>query len=501
MSKESNNRDLKGSLKATSLFGGTQVFSIIISIVKNKLIALLIGPVGIGIVELFNSTIQLINTSTNFSLSISAVRDVSVAYKSGNKEQFCHTFSLFTKVIWFTGLLGTIVCLAGSPLWSKLSFGNYDYTISFCFLSVILLFTQLNSGKVVLLQSTGNYKKIAAASITGNIIGLATAVPIYYFLKIDGIVVVLIISAVTAFGVTRFYAKSLNYKCCHLPLSIIKKEGGTMIFQGLYLSINYIFSALIVYVLRLFISNVGSVEILGLFSAAFLMVNRYVGMVFQSMSQEYYPRLSFLSNDNTRFNEAISNQIYLLLLIIGPLILFFLIFSEHILYLLYSEKFIGASLMMSLAMIGVVFQAPSYCMGFAFLAKGDNKAYLDKLGRLNGKSSGKNDPCHVIRSAYPHSENKHQRCQNRCRDRSKVPFFYYISVICNCNNNRRCKTQNHCKKLRFHVVVFSGALHTGNQQQAVNDRKCGQHPQNLIGFLEKIAGDLKKSAQNKLPEI
>lgn len=376
MSKESNNRDLKGSLKATSLFGGTQVFSIIISIVKNKLIALLIGPVGIGIVELFNSTIQLINTSTNFSLSISAVRDVSVAYKSGNKEQFCHTFSLFTKVIWFTGLLGTIVCLAGSPLWSKLSFGNYDYTISFCFLSVILLFTQLNSGKVVLLQSTGNYKKIAAASITGNIIGLATAVPIYYFLKIDGIVVVLIISAVTAFGVTRFYAKSLNYKCCHLPLSIIKKEGGTMIFQGLYLSINYIFSALIVYVLRLFISNVGSVEILGLFSAAFLMVNRYVGMVFQSMSQEYYPRLSFLSNDNTRFNEAISNQIYLLLLIIGPLILFFLIFSEHILYLLYSEKFIGASLMMSLAMIGVVFQAPSYCMGFAFLAKGDNKAYL-----------------------------------------------------------------------------------------------------------------------------
>lgn len=376
LTKETDKGELKQSLKATSLFGGTQVFSILISIIKNKLVALLIGPAGIGIVELFNSTIQLINTSTNFSLNISAVRDVTVAYKSGNTSEYTHTLSLFSRVIWFTGMLGTIVCLIGSPLWSRMTFGNYDYTFSFIFLSVILLLTQLNSGKIVLLQSTGHYKEIAASNILGNLIGLATAVPIYYFFKLDGIVVVLILSSATAFLITRFFARTLKFKYEKMPFSQVKKEGGTMIFQGLYLSINYIFSAVTVYVLRIYISKLGGVEILGLFTSGFLIVNTYVGMVFQSMSQEYYPRLSSLSNDKGRFNEAICNQISLLLLIIGPLVFFFLIFSQQLLHLLYSEKFIGASLMMSLAMIGVVFQAPSYCMGFAFLAKGDNKAFL-----------------------------------------------------------------------------------------------------------------------------
>ena len=373
---ESNKGELKESLKATSLFGGTQVFSILISIIKNKLVALLIGPAGIGIVELFNSTIHLINTSTNFSLSISAVRDVTVAYKSGDTAQYTHTLSLFSKVIWFTGMLGTIVCLLGSPLWSRMTFGSYDYTLSFVFLSVILLLTQLNSGKIVLLQSTGHYKEIAASNILGNLVGLATVVPIYYFFKIDGIVAVLILTSLTAFLITRYFARTLKFKYEKMPFDMVRKEGGKMISQGLYLSINYIFSAVTVYVLRIFISKLGGVEILGLFTSGFLIVNTYVGMVFQSMSQEYYPRLSSLSGDKSRFNETISNQIYLLLLIIGPLVFFFLIFSQDLLHLLYSEKFVGASLMMSLAMIGVVFQAPSYCMGFAFLAKGDNKSFL-----------------------------------------------------------------------------------------------------------------------------
>ena len=43
-------------MKATSLFGGVQIFQIIISVIRSKFVAILLGPSGMGIVGLLAST-------------------------------------------------------------------------------------------------------------------------------------------------------------------------------------------------------------------------------------------------------------------------------------------------------------------------------------------------------------------------------------------------------------------------------------------------------------
>jgi Membrane protein involved in the export of O-antigen and teichoic acid len=372
----SSNQDLKKSFKATSLFGGVQVFTILISIVRSKLVALLIGPVGIGMVELYTSTLKLIGSSTDFSLGVCAVRDVSVAYKSGDKERFKHVISIFSRVLWITGLLGTVICLFGSPLWSKLTFGNYDFTLGFVLLSVVLLLDQLKNGKNLLLQSTEHFSYIAYSGIIGNVLGLITTVPIYYFFGVDGIVAVLIFSSLFPYLLAHFFTSKLIFKYEKVGFKSVVKEGGDMLRQGFFLSVNFLFSTLIFYVLRIFISNRGGIAELGLYSSGFAIVNTYIGMVIQSMSQEYYPRISALSVKQKEFNEAVDKQAYFSLLLLGPMIICFLAFSEQFLIILYSEKFVGATMFMALSMLGVVFQAPSWCMGYAFLAKGDNKVFL-----------------------------------------------------------------------------------------------------------------------------
>ena len=60
-------------MKATSIFGGVQVINIIISIVRSKFVAVLLGPGGMGIYGLFISTTGLIEKITNLGLSTSAV--------------------------------------------------------------------------------------------------------------------------------------------------------------------------------------------------------------------------------------------------------------------------------------------------------------------------------------------------------------------------------------------------------------------------------------------
>lgn len=379
-----DNQNIKSSVKATSLFGGVEVWGILVSIIKTKLIAILIGPIGVGLMSMYQATIGMITTATNFSLFISSVRDVSVAYNSGDKQLFTHKISVLSKLVWLTGLLGLFICLLGAPLWSKLTFDNYDYTVGFAALSVVLLLNQLNSGKTVLMQGTGHFKYIAYSGIIGNTLGLFTTIPIYYFWGIDGVVAVIIIGALTTFSLSYYYASKLKFEFESLKIKEVYSEGKEMLRQGMYLSINAATTAAVFYILRLYITKQGGLVEMGLFAASYAIITTYVGLVFQAMSREYYPRLSSLSYDSVKFNEAINDQIHLTLLLLGPLVFFFLSFSGEIIELFYSDKFVGASLLMSISMLGVVFQAPVWCMAYALLSKSDNKAYLfwESFGKL-----------------------------------------------------------------------------------------------------------------------
>lgn len=72
-------KHIKSILKTTSLFGGVQVFQIIISIIRAKVIAVLLGPTGMGILGLLTASISLIGGLTGFGLGTSAVKNVARA--------------------------------------------------------------------------------------------------------------------------------------------------------------------------------------------------------------------------------------------------------------------------------------------------------------------------------------------------------------------------------------------------------------------------------------
>src|ERR1017187_2971393 len=98
-------------MKATSIFGGVQVFTIIISIIRSKFIAILLGPTGMGIAGLLTLTTGLIGGLTNFGLGTSAVRDISYANGTGNETRIAIVVAVLRRLVWITGTLGTLVML------------------------------------------------------------------------------------------------------------------------------------------------------------------------------------------------------------------------------------------------------------------------------------------------------------------------------------------------------------------------------------------------------
>lgn len=377
--QNTNNQDrsaYRSIFKATSLFGGVQLWKILIEIVKQKFIAILLGPSGMGISGLYTSTTQLIQGLTSMGLSSSAVKNVAEANGSGDFLRTSKVVTVLRRLVWITGILGMIVVIVLSPILSKSTFGNYDYTIPFIFLSVTLLFQQLSVGQSVVLQGMRKLKHLAKSGVLGSFFGLIITVPIYYFFGIKGIVPTLILSSITTLLLTWYFSRTIKIEKQKITPKQTFQEGKEMLKMGLAMSLTNILVLGIGYIIRIFIVRLGGTEEVGLFTAGFAIVNGYVGLIFTAMGTDYYPRLAGVNKDNQRCKEMINQQSEVAILILAPIIMIFLLIAPYAISLLYSNKFIPITGYMQWAMLGMIFKAVSWSISFIFMAKQDMKIFL-----------------------------------------------------------------------------------------------------------------------------
>lgn len=362
--------------KAIGLFGGVQVFQIIVGIIRNKIVAILLGPLGMGVSGLITSATQFVASLSGFGLHTSSVRDVSKAHASNDIRKISITVKVLRRLVYLTGLLGTIIVFLFAPLISEISFGSKDYVVEFRLVSIILLIDQICIGQKVLLQGTMNYKYMAKASLIGSVLGLILCVPLYYIWKIKAIVPVLILTSLTNLLLSWYFSKKIKLINVDLSIKETINKGTAMLKLGLAIALTGVINIAQVYIIRLFISNIGTIEDVGLYTAGIAIATQYINVVFSSMGSDYSPRLAAVSDDEHKFNETINRQMKLLITLILPLIIAFIVFIKPITILLYSEKFISITGMIEWIIYGMFFRAISWCISFGFIAKGFSKIFF-----------------------------------------------------------------------------------------------------------------------------
>ncbi|MCK9311186.1 MAG: O-antigen translocase, partial [Bacteroidales bacterium] len=363
-------------IKATSLFGGVQVFNILIQIIRSKVIAILLGPSGMGIIGLLNSTTTFISSLTNFGLGTSAVKNVSEANFSRNTERISSIVTVLRRLVWITGLLGTIFTIIFSKWLSQITFGNEKYTSAFIWISVSLLFNQLSSGQMVIIQGMRKLKLLAKANLSGSTLGLFVTLPLYFFMGLDGIIPGIIGTSLISMLVSFFYSRKIPVVPAQISVSKTLKEGKSMLQMGFLISLSGLLTLGASYILRIFIGRIGGTAEVGLYTAGFAIINSYVGLIFNAMGTDYYPRLSAIANDNKKCAETISQQSEIGILILAPIIVAFLIFIKWVIIILYSNQFISVSGMIYWASFGMFFKVVSWAIAFVFLAKGASKLFF-----------------------------------------------------------------------------------------------------------------------------
>lgn len=373
--KQSSYRQI---FKATSLFGGVQVVNILISIIRSKFVAVLLGTNGVGIMNLLQNPLTMIGTLTELGINQSAVRDISEANGTGDKKRLSHTYTIFNRWIWFTGLIGSLVCIIMAPWLSKWIFGNHDYTLAFILLSSTTLMGALCNGQIALLQGLQKMKQMASANVVGAIIGLFVSIPLYYWFGLKGIVPTMILTSATALLLSWRYSHRIKIPKAEISSKEAYYGGLNMVKLGFLMTLSSFISYGVSTLTNAYINRIGSTGDVGLYSTGWSITNKYVGMVFTAMVIDYFPRLAKVNHDNKQVSIVVNQQAEIAILILSPILITLLSTAPLVIHILYTAKFLPAVGFIQWVIPGILFQALSWCLGFIPLAKGDGKVYFWK---------------------------------------------------------------------------------------------------------------------------
>lgn len=373
---EEDRNSYRSITKSIGLFGGTKVFQILVNLIKNKVVAVLLGPLGMGIQGMIQSTIQMVSSLTGFGLHTSAVRDVAQAHSSGDVNRIDTTVTILRKLVLLTGLLGTIIVFVFSKQFSILAFHNEEWSLEFKIVSIVLFFDQLVIGQNVLLQGTFHYKYLAASSLISSIAGLIVSIPVYYFFHTEGIVPAMILTSLFHLIVTSYYANRIKYTKIHLDKQQLWNGGKAMIILGIAIAMAGVVNTGKTYLVRTFLSTIGSLEVVGLYTAGIGIANQYIDVVLQAMGSDYSPRLAAIADNQPKFIETINRQALLLITLVAPLIIIFVVFAKYLVLLLFSSKFLPIIGMIEWIMFGMLFRTLSWSISYSFVARGEARAFF-----------------------------------------------------------------------------------------------------------------------------
>ncbi|MBR2318647.1 MAG: oligosaccharide flippase family protein [Bacteroidaceae bacterium] len=378
MKRETEHKDGYGSVvKYLGMFGGAQGISMLLNLLRNKVVSWLLGTVGLGLLGLYSRTVQMFSDCTNLSLSFSAVRKLSDVYENGESEELLYYVKVTRSVAFLTGVIGMLLFLFLSPFVANFFDEEIGYSRFYLLmLAPVLLFMAVSGGEVAILRGVRRLNSLAIYTLWTSFVAIAVSLPLYFLLGFTGIMPsIFIIAFLQMAGVLFHTLRLYRYRIAPFSWALLR-DGADMLKLGA----GYIYSTMLVscsvWIIYKVISETGGDSELGLFSAGYLILAMLPSVLFAALDSEYYPRLSASFGNNKVRDAMVNEQLEVHLLIQVPIILAIIVVLPYLLPLLFSYEFVPAVGMTRLALFGLLFHIMTYPISFMPLSKGDTLVFV-----------------------------------------------------------------------------------------------------------------------------
>lgn len=359
-----------------AVIGSAQAVNILISILRMKVLAILLGPTGVGMLSIYNNLQGVATTAAGLGMGTSGVREI--ASVKGEEQALSRVRRVLLAAHLVQGVLAMGVVWLLREQISEWLFGDRSYATEVGLIGLAILLTLLGTAHTALLQGMrriGDLGRVTVLSaLVGTIAGLA-AVWLYGEPGLIWFVVVLpLATIVIAMRYTRRLPKPSASK---RPSSVeiwdvwkpMAKLGAAFMLGGLATTATLL-------LVRGHITQELGLEAAGQFAAAWGITITYVGFLLGAMAADYYPRLTEVINDRAATIRLVNDQAQLVLAIGGPVLLLLIGLAPWVVTLLYSAEFVPAAELLQWQTVGNVFKLASWALAFSVVAAARSKTFV-----------------------------------------------------------------------------------------------------------------------------
>ncbi|ODS62992.1 MAG: hypothetical protein ABS41_07410 [Arenimonas sp. SCN 70-307] len=363
-------------LRSSSIMGGAQAINYLVALLRVKVVAVLLGPAGVGVIGMYTSATSLLGTVTGLGLKGSAVRAIAQAQGKDDPLAVARTVRMLRRLVWATGLLGWLASIALALPLSRLMFESTQHAWALAVLGGMLLLTAVSDGQVSLLQGLRRIDDIARVQIAAAVLNTAVTIGLYAWLRKDGIVPVLLANATITLLCSWSFARRVQVPAVPMDWTGAVAEAMPLLRLGLAMMWGGVLTLALDLYIRTLIARTLGVDAAGIYQAAWALSGMFAGFVLGAMGTDFYPRLTAVIHDRAEAVRAVNEQTEIGILLAVPGLLATLTFAKWMVWALYSAKFAPAADVLVLMVLGVFGRVLSWPMGFIQLSLGAGRLFM-----------------------------------------------------------------------------------------------------------------------------
>jgi enterobacterial common antigen flippase len=364
------------TLRSWSIMGGAAGLNYLLALVRIKIVAILLGPSGVGLIGLYTSAIGLVGTISSFGIGSSAVREVARAFNEEDARAVARTARILQRACWATGIFGWLLAvLLAKPL-SIWLFDSTERAIAISILGVTLLFNALAAGRQALLQGLRRIEDVARANILGTVLSTVVAIGLYAWLGKDGILPVLVTTALISLALAYWFSRRVRVIANDVSWEDTIEGTKQLLGLGVAFMLISVTGAAVDTLTRSIVTNEFGVHAAGIYQAAWALSGTFAGIILAAMATDFYPRLSAVIHDEALAMRQVNEQIEIGILMVLPGLVGTLFFAPVIMEVVYTRDFVAGAELLRWMVLGIFSKVLSWPTNFIPIAKGSARLVI-----------------------------------------------------------------------------------------------------------------------------
>lgn len=339
------------------------------------MLALLLGPTGVGLLSIYNSLQGMVSTAAGLGMGSSSVRQI--ASVKGEEQALSRVRRVLLAAHLVQGALAMLgVWLLRGPI-AEWLLGTREYATEVSLIGLAIFLGLLGTAQTALLQGMRRIGDLGRVTVLSALVGTVAGLAAVWLYGQAGLIWFVVVQPLATLLIAMRYTSRLPKPSAarSKPAEIwevwkpMAKLGGAFMLGGLATTATLL-------LVRSRITQELGLDAAGQFAASWGITITYVGFLLGAMAADYYPSLVEVINDRPAATRLMNDQAQLGLAIGGPVLLLLIGLAPWVITLLYSSEFAPAATLLQWQTVGNVFKLASWALAFSIVAAARSKIYL-----------------------------------------------------------------------------------------------------------------------------